>query len=120
MKPDDKIITIHPIMQKTEKPLPSKVIDITRIRKRIKDYTLAPENRRRAKKMLIILERDNFKCTKCNKPYNLTIDREYKEGIEYPSSNKPRHYDPKHCKTLCLDCHKIITIERRKQIRGNE
>ena len=57
----------------------------------------------RSRRILRILERDNFKCVKCPNIENLTID--HIDGRKSSKNAKSRDYKLAECQTLCVDCH---------------
>ena len=59
--------------------------------------------RRRAIKILDILERDEFKCVKCGSNEELTID--HPEGRIFARYDNFQKYKLEHCRILCKPCH---------------
>lgn len=59
---------------------------------------------RKARKILRILERDNFKCVTCNRTKNLTVAHIKPIGRHRPLST----YNPNNCKILCTECHILV------------
>lgn len=69
----------------------------------------------RAIMIMIILERDNFRCVACGLGSELTIDHISKNEYHNKKSNWKR-YEPRICKTLCVKCHiekNMITEEAK-------
>jgi 5-methylcytosine-specific restriction endonuclease McrA len=58
---------------------------------------------RRARRIIKILERDNYKCIKCGSKDNLTID--HPEGRKFAKYDNHQKYNPSKCVTLCEKCH---------------
>ena len=58
----------------------------------------------RAKRIIKILERDNFKCVKCGATTKLTID--HIDGRKFAKFNNAQKYKIDMCQTLCITCHK--------------
>lgn len=65
------------------------------------------------KKRLIILQRDGFKCTLCGD--DQTTLHVHHEG--YEGYKNPWDYEDDKLKTLCSDCHLLITAHGQDDIR---
>lgn len=66
---------------------------------------------RRARKIMLILIRDNFRCVYCNRSHNLTI------AHNIPIRRRHRitsSYKQHTCKTVCVECHLMIDRETFK------
>ena len=57
----------------------------------------------RARRIIKILERDNYKCVKCNSKDNLTID--HINGRKFAKHDNQQKYRVDKCQVLCVDCH---------------
>lgn len=62
-----------------------------------------PNPIKRARKILKILERDNFECIKCTNKNELTID--HINGREFAKWDNHQKYKLSECQTLCINCH---------------
>ncbi|MFA6089598.1 MAG: hypothetical protein WC755_07070 [Candidatus Woesearchaeota archaeon] len=65
---------------------------------------------RKARNILKVLERDNFKCVECGSGVSLTMDHH-----ETPKHRNASSYIPKKCRTLCETCH----IKKNKMEKNN-
>jgi len=57
----------------------------------------------RAKRIIKILERDNYSCVECKSKEKLTI--EHPEGRKFARWNNHQKYCLNKCVTLCVKCH---------------
>lgn len=56
-----------------------------------------------------VFERDNYTCVRCHAKGNLQVDH-IKSWKDYPELR----FDLSNCRTLCIDCHYLITFGRPK------
>ena len=80
----------------------NECLNIENLKKRAACHGKA-NNIRRARRILRILRRDNFKCTKCSTTEKLTIH--HLNGRAFAKSDNAQKYRIKECITLCVDCH---------------
>lgn len=59
----------------------------------------------RARNILKILRRDNFRCVECGSDYRLTID--HTDGRKFAKHDNAQKYRLNKCRTLCELCHMI-------------
>ena len=59
------------------------------------------------KKRLDVMQRDGFKCTRCNCD-TLTL---HVHHLKYLAEREPWQYDLSDLTTLCQDCHSLISAE---------
>jgi hypothetical protein len=57
----------------------------------------------------LVLERDNYKCCRCESKDNLQVDH-----IQSWSEYVELRFDINNCRTLCMECHYEITYGRAK------
>jgi len=57
----------------------------------------------RARRILKILQRDNFMCVKCKAKEKLTID--HIDGRKFAKHDNAKKYKLDKCQTLCIECH---------------
>ena len=62
-----------------------------------------------------ILQRDNYKCKKCNKKEQLHIHH-IKSWAEYPNER----FNEKNCITLCIECHAEIHPNLKNLIKNKQ
>lgn len=58
---------------------------------------------RRARRILKILENDNFQCVQCGSKTQLTID--HINGRKFAKHDDAKKYRASACQTLCIKCH---------------
>lgn len=86
------------------------VLNIEKLKEKSKDKTRTPRGKikstiSRARRILKILERDNYRCIVCGDIENLTIDHiNGRKQFKYDNAQK---YKLEECQTLCLHCHII-------------
>lgn len=77
-----------------------------------------PSSVRRARKVLKILERDNFKCVKCGSDKKLTID--HINGRAFAKYDNHQKYRIDKCETLCEKCHIKKNKLTLKKLKGGK
>jgi 5-methylcytosine-specific restriction endonuclease McrA len=94
-----------------------QVLNIERLKELAKKHDKTPSGKTknsilRARKIIIILSRDGYKCTECPNKENLTID--HTNGRAFAKHDNYQKYDPKRCQTLCVVCHKKKNLKTNK------
>ena len=90
-----------------------KALDIDNIKKIASSEEYSPagylkNSIQRARNIISILERDDFKCVKCKNKEELTID--HINGRKFAKHNNHQKYRIEECRVLCCKCH----LERNK------
>jgi hypothetical protein len=96
------------IIKKEDVPRPLTPLNIERLKEKAKRNDRQPNGTlkntiKRARNILKILEKYDFKCVKCGATTNLTI--EHPEGRAFAKHNTYRKYLVEKCSVLCVDCH---------------
>jgi len=85
-----------------------KTLDIEKLKEKANSFERKPSGKikdsiLRARRILKILERDNFSCVECGKNTKLTID--HIEKNKFKRYGKSCYYKINECQTLCSECH---------------
>jgi len=95
-------------------------LDVEKVKERaLRPWSrINPNTKLKAKRVLAVLEQDNFQCVRCGCTKNLTIDhitpKRHLDGKKYSYLNITLD----NCQTLCVDCH--MKKNRREQEYENQ
>ncbi len=92
-----------------------KILNIDALKEKAKESIYKPNRNPkntivRARKIIKILERDDFQCVECGHKKDLTID--HINGRKFAKHDNAQKYKLDECRTLCRVCH----MEKNKNV----